>query len=134
MKLLIMGAPGAGKGTQAADLAQYYGVPAISTGEIFRDNIRNQTPLGKGQLGLSLRPLQPQEARQAGVEQGLLIEQAQGPAAKAGIQPGDVLLAINGTPAKDVEQVREAIAKAGKSVALLVQRDGTRIFVPVQLG
>lgn len=46
MKFLIMGAPGAGKGTQAADLAQYYGVPAISTGEIFRDNIRNQTPLG----------------------------------------------------------------------------------------
>ncbi|MDF1486961.1 adenylate kinase [Tessaracoccus caeni] len=46
MKFLIMGAPGAGKGTQANDLAQYYGVPAISTGEIFRDNIRNQTPLG----------------------------------------------------------------------------------------
>ena len=63
-----------------------------------------------------------------------MIERAQGPAAKAGIQPGDVLLAINGTPAKDVEQVRAAIAKAGKSVALLVQRDGSRIFVPVQLG
>ena len=88
----------------------------------------------RGKLGVSLRPLQPDERKQVGVDAGLLIEQAQGPAAKAGIQPGDVLLAINGTPAKDVEQVREAIAKAGKSVALLVQRDGTRIFVPVQLG
>lgn len=46
MKFLIMGAPGAGKGTQAGDLAKHYGVPAISTGEIFRDNIRKQTPLG----------------------------------------------------------------------------------------
>lgn len=72
----------------------------------------------RGKLGVSLlQPLQPDE-RAAGVDAGLLIEQAQGPAAKAGIQPGDVLLAINGTPAKDVEQVREAIAKAGKSVAL----------------
>ncbi|MBF5002969.1 DegQ family serine endoprotease [Diaphorobacter caeni] len=88
----------------------------------------------RGKLGVSLRPLQPGELSQAGVDAGLLIERAQGPAAKAGIQPGDVLLAVNGTPAKDVEQVREAIAKAGKSVALLVQRDGSRIFVPVQLG
>ena len=41
-----MGAPGAGKGTQATALAQRYGVPAISTGDIFRFNIKNQTPLG----------------------------------------------------------------------------------------
>ncbi|GAA4904701.1 adenylate kinase [Tessaracoccus lubricantis] len=46
MKLLIMGAPGAGKGTQATALADRYGVPAISTGDIFRFNIKNQTPLG----------------------------------------------------------------------------------------
>lgn len=46
MRLLIMGAPGAGKGTQATALAGRYGVPAISTGDIFRDHIRNQTPLG----------------------------------------------------------------------------------------
>ncbi len=46
MKLLIMGAPGAGKGTQATALAARYGVPTVSTGEIFRSNIRNETPLG----------------------------------------------------------------------------------------
>ncbi len=46
MKLLIMGAPGAGKGTQASALAAAYGVPAISTGDIFRANIKAATPLG----------------------------------------------------------------------------------------
>ncbi|MBO9677346.1 MAG: DegQ family serine endoprotease [Acidovorax sp.] len=90
--------------------------------------------VGKGRLGLALRPLQPQERREAGVDAGLLIEDAQGPAARAGVQPGDVLLAINGTPAKGIDQVRETVAKAGKSVALLIQRDGDRIFVPVPLG
>ncbi|MBS0493775.1 MAG: DegQ family serine endoprotease [Proteobacteria bacterium] len=92
--------------------------------------------VGKGQLGLSLRPLQPDEARAAGVEkgQGLLIEDVRGPAAMAGVQSGDVLLAINGTPVKGVEQVRAAMAHAGKSVALLIERDGDKIFVPVRLG
>ena len=44
--MLIMGAPGAGKGTQATALAEAYSVPAISTGDIFRANIRNATELG----------------------------------------------------------------------------------------
>ena len=71
-----------------------------------------------------------------GVAEGLVIEQARGPAAAAGVQPGDVLLAINGAPAKNIEQVRAAMAKAtaGKSVALLIERDGNKIFVPVRLG
>jgi adenylate kinase len=46
MRLLIVGPPGAGKGTQAARLAAHYGIPAISTGDIFRSNIANRTPLG----------------------------------------------------------------------------------------
>ena len=46
VRLLIVGPPGAGKGTQATALAERYGVPAISTGDIFRFNIKNQTPLG----------------------------------------------------------------------------------------
>ncbi|WP_298211797.1 DegQ family serine endoprotease [Acidovorax sp.] len=95
---------------------------------------RNDDAVGKGQLGLSLRPLEPQERRDAGVSEGLVIEQARGPAAAAGVQPGDVLLAINGAPAKDIEQVRSAMAKAGKSVALLIERNGDKIFVPVRLG
>ena len=90
--------------------------------------------VGKGQLGLSLRPLAPQEARAAGVDKGLLVEDVRGPAALAGVQSGDVLLAINGTPVQGVAQVRAAVARAGKSVALLIARDGDKIFVPVRLG
>lgn len=44
--LLIVGPPGAGKGTQAGKIAERYGIPAISTGDIFRENINNGTPLG----------------------------------------------------------------------------------------
>jgi len=46
MRLLIMGPPGVGKGTQATGVAAHYGIPAISTGSIFRANVKNQTPLG----------------------------------------------------------------------------------------
>lgn len=46
-RLLIVGPPGAGKGTQATGLAEAYGIPAISTGDIFRANIKNGTELGK---------------------------------------------------------------------------------------
>lgn len=47
VRLLIVGPPGAGKGTQATLIAERYGIPAISTGDIFRENIKNQTELGK---------------------------------------------------------------------------------------
>ncbi len=47
MNLLIMGPPGAGKGTQAGGIAEHYMVPAISTGQLFRDNIALGTALGR---------------------------------------------------------------------------------------
>ena len=47
VRLLLIGPPGAGKGTQAAILAQTFGIAAISTGDIFRENVRNETELGK---------------------------------------------------------------------------------------
>ena len=46
MRLIILGPPGAGKGTQATQIAEHYGIPAISTGDIFRANIKNETELG----------------------------------------------------------------------------------------
>ena len=47
MKIIMLGAPGAGKGTQAKKIAAKYQIPHISTGDIFRANIKNGTELGK---------------------------------------------------------------------------------------
>ncbi len=87
-----------------------------------------------GRLGLAVRPLTEAERRQAQTDQGLWVEQVEGPAARAGIEPGDVVLALNGKPVGDVEQVRRALADKPKQVALLIQRDGRQIFVPINLG
>jgi serine protease Do len=87
-----------------------------------------------GQLGLSLRPLSNDERRAAKVEGGLLIEDVAGPSARAGVQQGDVLLAINGQPVQSLAQVQGVLKGKPKNVALLVQRDGETIFVPIRLG
>jgi serine protease Do len=88
---------------------------------------------GRGKLGLSLRPLTPQERSASGVDHGLVIEGVSGPAAMAGMQPGDVLLAINGQAATSVDQVRGVVRSHPKAVALLIARNGQQIFVPVPL-
>ncbi|RYY71022.1 MAG: PDZ domain-containing protein, partial [Comamonadaceae bacterium] len=87
----------------------------------------------QGRLGLALRPLDKNEQRELG-QAGLLVEDVAGAAAKAGVQPGDVVLAINGTPATSIDQVRGIVGKSDKSVALLIQRGEDRLFVPVRLG
>lgn len=86
------------------------------------------------QLGLALRPLSRDERREAKVDQGLLVESVDGAAERAGIEPGDVLLALNGRPVQSIEQVRGVLQGKPKSVALLVQREGEKIFIPVALG
>lgn len=88
----------------------------------------------QGRLGVAVRPLTPQERSGTSLTHGLLVQQSSGPAASAGIQAGDVILAVNGRPVTSVEQLRDVIAKAGNSVALLIQRDNAQIFVPVDLG
>jgi serine protease Do len=91
-------------------------------------------PADKGRLGVAVRPLTPEERRQIEVKGGLLVEQAGGAAARAGIRPGDIILAVNGQPIADVDQLRGIIAKSGKKAAILVERGDSRIFVPVDLG
>ena len=94
----------------------------------------SSNPAASAKLGLSLRSLQPNEMRAAGLANGLLIENAEGAAASAGVEPGDVLLAVNGQLVKNMAEVRAAVAKADKSVALLIQRGEDKIFVPVRIG
>ena len=87
-----------------------------------------------GQLGLSLRPLTRDEKRESKLDAGLVVEAVEGAAARAGIEAGDVLLAINGKPVQSIDQLKSVLSGKPKSVALLVQRDGEKIFVPVKLG
>jgi serine protease Do len=89
---------------------------------------------GGGRLGLRVRPVGPGEPTDAGAPRGLLVEEATGPAAEAGIRPGDVVLSANGRKVSDVEQLRAAVSESKELVALLVQRGSSRIFVPVELG
>ncbi|ABO55722.1 DegQ family serine endoprotease [Burkholderia vietnamiensis] len=90
-------------------------------------------PVEQGRLGVAVRPLTPQERSATNLSHGLMVQQAGGPAASAGIQPGDVILAVNGRPVTNPEQLRDAVKGAGNSLALLIQRDNAQIFVPVDL-
>jgi serine protease Do len=85
-------------------------------------------------LGLALRPLNAEERRQAGIAGGLIVEDAKGRAAEAGIQPGDVVLSVDGTAVQSVEQLRKMVQQHDKQIALLIQRGDARLFVPVTLG
>jgi serine protease Do len=85
-------------------------------------------------LGLAIRPLAPEEKRQAETEGSLLVEDVDGPAADAGVRPGDIILGVNGTRVKSVQDLRKAADKSGKVVALLIERDNAQIFVPVRVG
>jgi serine protease Do len=85
-------------------------------------------------LGLALHPLTKEERAAAEVDHGLMVEDVGGPSARAGIQPGDVVLGINGQPARSVEQLRSVVNAHPKSLALLIDREGQKIFVPIKLG
>jgi serine protease Do len=108
----------------------------VTVGQLSSAKVASADVAGQphGRLGVVVRRLDPDEQKQAGVSGGLIVENATGPAANAGIQPGDMILSLNGTPVKSVEQLKQLLAKAGKHVALLVQRDEAKIFVPVDLG
>lgn len=88
----------------------------------------------KGKLGLAVRPLTPEEASASKLASGILVEQAAGPAARAGIAQGDIILSVNGKDVKTVDQLKSLVDKEEKHVAILVQRGGSKIFVPVKLG
>ena len=63
-----------------------------------------------------------------------MVERASGPAAEAGIQPGDVVLAANGSAIKSAADLRSAVEKSKGHIALLIQRGDSQLFVPVRVG
>ena len=74
----------------------------------------------------------PEEQKAAG-KKGLVVEQAGGAAAKAGVQPGDLIVGVGSTKVTTVDELRTQVDKAGKTAALLIERDGRQIYVPVKI-
>jgi len=110
---------------------------AVTVGEMPGAKLAAAGKGGTGEqarLGVAVRPLSRGEQQAAGVEGGLRVEEATGAAAKAGVEPGDIILALNSTPVKSVKELRTMVKKAGKIAALLVQRKDAKIFIPVELG
>ena len=85
-------------------------------------------------LGMVLSDLTDAQRSALGSDQGVLVESAQGEAARAGVQTGDLILALSNTPVKNVVQFNQLLAHAtGKSVALLIKRGTDTVFVPLRL-
>ena len=69
-------------------------------------------------LGIAVRPLTPDEKKQVDTEGNLVVEEVSGPAAVAGVQPGDIILGVNGKPVASVQQLRGAVKSQQHTVAL----------------
>ena len=106
--------------------------------ELKEESVARATPRGGGdrggKLGLAVRPLSPDEKKELGSTQGVMVEEVGGAAARAGIRPGDVITAVNGTPVKSPDDLRRQVEKAKGSIALLVRRGDASIFVPLEIG
>ncbi|HEX6509454.1 MAG TPA: PDZ domain-containing protein, partial [Chloroflexota bacterium] len=85
------------------------------------------------QLGLTVRQLDPQEKEQADTQGNLVVEEVTGPAASAGVQPGDIILGVNGKRVKTVKELQDEAKSSSKNVALLIQREDAQIFVPLRI-
>ena len=84
-------------------------------------------------LGLSVRPLQPAEKQQADTQGSLIVDDVTGPAARAGVQPGDIILGVNGTRVKTAAELAAAVSKrSGRFVSLLVQRGDNQFFISIR--
>jgi serine protease Do len=109
---------------------------AVTVGQFSNQTVASNEGM-KGEherLGVVVRPLTPDERQQADVRGGVLVSEASGVAAEAGIEPGDIILAVNNTSVKSVAQLRSLIDKAGKHIALLIRHGDASEFVALDLG
>jgi serine protease Do len=87
-----------------------------------------------GKLGLSVRPLTPEEKRRVDTDGSVVVEDVGSPATEAGVRRGDVILGVNGTSIDSIRDLRETVEDASETVALLIERGQVRIFIPVPTG
>ena len=85
--------------------------------------------------GVALSELTPDQRRELKLNHGLLVEETAGDAARAGIRTGDIILAVNNTPMRTVEEFRKAISAVpkGRSAAILVRRGEGSLYVPLKI-
>jgi serine protease Do len=88
-----------------------------------------------GKLGLTVSELSADQRRELNVSGGVLVENAEGSAARAGIRRGDVILAVGNTEVKSVEELNRLLGSGDKArtVALLVRRGEGSIYVPLRI-
>jgi serine protease Do len=96
-------------------------------------NRATESPAKADKLGLSVRPLDESERRSAETDGYLLVEDVDGPAAQAGVRPGDVILGVNGKPVKSLAELKSATNSGSKTVAILLERAGTRLYLPIRV-
>jgi len=87
-----------------------------------------------GRLGLAVRTLDPSEQQELHTRGRLVVEDVTGPALAAGLQAGDVVLGVNGSGVSTVAELKREVARAGRTVALLIQREDAQIYIPIDLG
>ena len=111
----------------------------VTVGELPDDGLaaakKPATPAQNGDpAGLAVRPLTPEERDQVKSEGGVMVENAEGAGARAGIQAGDVILRVNENPVENIAELRREISNSGEVVALLVLRENKRVYVAVTPG
>lgn len=111
------------------------------TGPVVAEKNKEEPENAADRLGLVVRELTAEERSRGmrderggrtAMPDGVLVDRAQGAARDAGVQRGDFILNVNGRPVKTVKEFRDAVSRAGKAVALLVQRGDSQIFIPVR--
>jgi serine protease Do len=102
--------------------------------QVASNSVKPEPANSADRLGLVVRELTTEERARGSrpLPEGLFVERAQGAARDAGVQGGDFILNVNGRPAKTLKEFRELVGKAGKSVALLVQRGEAQLFLAVR--
>jgi len=114
----------------------------ITVGEMPEERVAQRPPRRDSKsgnvvarLGLTVSELSAEQRKELGIGGGLLVEDVQGAAAKAGIRRGDILMALNNQDIKSVEQLNQQLNQyeKAKSVALLIRRGDGALYVPLRL-
>ncbi len=108
---------------------------AVTVGELAEEKAAQKADARPAnRAGLAVSPLTAEQKRALGIDSGVLVEDATGLAARAGVQPGDVILAVNNQSVTSAEELSRLLNEPRrKSVALLVRRGEGSLYIPLRL-